>query len=148
MDRVQVLNMSGLYNKEIMLYSFFDIRFKTPVRLSVWLYTAVVFLIFGLPFIKLTGGFDFNVYKLAIAFGIPFAAGNFMAKPIFNGRPFFAAMKILITYIINEKIYFDNKASKELPEYKIDEIHLISRRRDFNKLFNMKYQEKRGRLYV
>lgn len=143
---MKVLNMTDLYNKELVMYSFEDIKLKTPIRVATWGYRLLVFIIFSLPILLITG-FSMNTFKTTIVLGVPFGLGTLMAKPIFNGRSFLAAMKVYAEYISSAKIYYDNKPSKGLPEFEIDEYVLISRRGDYDRLFNMKYWEKRGVAY-
>lgn len=131
--------MTGLFKKEILVYSFFDLRLKKPFRLMLGVYFAIVFLLFSVPFFILM--WPPGPVKLAIGLGVPSFAANFMVRPIFNGRPFFSAMKVYLDYIRNPKIFFDMKESKPLQNYRIDEYCLVSRRRDYLRLFANKYNK-------
>mgnify|MGYP002714546490 CR=1 FL=1 len=143
---IRILNMTDLFNKEILVYSFYDIRFKKPKRVVVGLYFLIVFFILGLPFLMLTKKYGLTPWRLAPAFLIPYFLAKFMAKPIFNGRAFFAAMRVQIKYLSENKIYYDNKPGKKLENYKINEYHLISRRKDYSDLYKIKYANKKGLL--
>jgi hypothetical protein len=144
MQPVKILNMTDLFNKEILVYSFYDIRFKKPLRVVVGIYFIIVFLLLGLPFLKLTEKYGLTPWRIAPAILIPYFLAKFMAKPIFNGRAFFAAMKVQIKYLLENKIFYDNKPGKKLENYKINEFHLISRRKDYSDLYKMKYTNKKG----
>lgn len=139
MEPIRIHDMTKLFKKEILLYSFFDVRLKKPFRLMYGVYFVVVFLVVSLPLLILF--WPPNPVLLGVAVGIPAFAANFMMKPIFNGRPFFSAMKVYLQYIINPKIYFDNKASAPLKDYRIDETVHISRRDDYLELFRLKYNK-------
>lgn len=147
MEPVRVLNMTGLFNKEILIYSFYDIRFKKPLRIVVAIYFVITFILLGVPFLYVTRRFGITPWRIGPAVVIPFILSKFMAKPIFNGRSFFAAMRVQIKYIFEDKIYFDNKAGKKLENYKINEYHLISRRPDYSDLYKIKYGKKKKGLF-
>ena len=45
MKEVKVTNMTSLFNKEMLIYSFFDIRLQSPLRVVGMLYFIVLFAI-------------------------------------------------------------------------------------------------------
>lgn len=135
---IEIHDMTRLFTKERFIYAIFDFRFSKPYALKQIGYLAFVFLLIGLPTLII---FPFNVYTTMIAIGIPIFLSNIMSKPIFNGRPFFAATIIYIKYLFSNKFYYDNKPSKELGKYYIDEFYLVSRKKDFVELFKLKKQE-------
>lgn len=145
---MQVLNMKDLYSKEILLYSIFDVRLQKPLNLKVILYTMVNLLWWGIPAFFLTGKLGFSFIRFFLILGVPYLLGQVMARPIFNGRDFFANLSVLFNYLTQPKKFYDNKPSWGLPSFDIDEFYLISRRKDYQKLFDLKYSKKGGVRYV
>lgn len=135
MREVRVTNMTSLFSKEMLMYSFFDIRLKSPVRVTQILYFVVLFLIIGVPVFWLT--WPPNVYTVFIGIGIPFGGSYFMSKPIWNGKSFFSYMKTQIKYFSRPKSYYDWKAGRKETEYKIDTSIQVSRHEDFNILYKI-----------
>lgn len=135
---IEVHDMTRLFTKEKFIYAISDFRFSKPLAFKKIGYFTFVFLLIGLPVLMI---FPFNVYTTMTAFGLPAVLSNVMSKPIFNGRPFFAAMIVYTKYLFSNKFYYDNKPSKELGKYHIDEYYLVSRRKDFMELYKLKKQE-------
>lgn len=147
---MQVLNMKDLYSKEIMLYSIFDIRLQKPLNLKVILYTMFNILWWGIPAAIITGKLNMGItlWRGVLVFAVPWLLGQAMARPIFNGRDFLPNLIVFFKFFTHPKKYYDNKPSNMLPSFKIDEFYLISRRKDYQKLFDLKYSKKGGVRYV
>lgn len=135
---IEVHDMTRLFTKEKFIYAISDFRISKPLTFKKIGYYTFAFLLIGLPVLM---AFPFNVYTTMAAFGIPAALSNVMSKPIFNSRSFFAAMIVYIKYLFSNKFYYDNKPTKELGRYHIDEYYLVSRRKDFMELFRQKEKE-------
>lgn len=131
MEPVPILNMSKLFNKEILLYSLFDIRFKKPVRIMVMVYFAFLFFLWSYPCLQIL---PHNVFGYTTAFLPAIILSNYMAKPIWGGKSFFAWLKSQISYILHAKFYFDGKSSLKLASYDTDMTILVSRQTDFYNL--------------
>lgn len=138
-EPIKVLNMTRLFKKEIMLYSLFDIRFKKPFRVMIGVYFIILFLLIGLPIVKT---FGVNVYSVMLGLFPLIVMANYMAKPIWNGRPFFSWLFVQIIYVLKPKIYYDNLSSKPLRDKHIDHYYVIPRRDDFLKLIHAKKNKK------
>lgn len=136
MRPVEVLNMTRLFDKEMLIYSFFDIRLKKPARVIMFVYLILLGLIWTLPLFLIFG--MGNPYLAALELGVPFVGATLMSKPIWGGKKFFDFMLTQIKYLARPKVYYDCVAGKKLHSYKIDHTILISRRRDYSKLKEMK----------
>lgn len=140
-DYIEVLDMTRLFNKEILIYSFFDMHFKTPVRIVTWLYFFVLSAIWTLPVLYIF--WPPSPYIVAIAVVIPAVLANLMGKPIWGGKSFLSWFICQIKYVMNPKMYYDCLAGdRDLGTYEIDNSYTVSRTRDYYKLYLLKKQEK------
>lgn len=133
MKPIIVKDMTKLFNKEILLYSFFDLALKKPLRIVYLMYLILLLIIWSLPWGMLL--FPLNVYEAMFVFGPSFVLANMMSKPIWGGKSFFSWFRCQIRYITSKKKYYDGKAISKLPKFKIEYNISVSRRKDFNKLF-------------
>lgn len=132
---IRVLDMTRLMNKEILLYSLFDIAFKSPIRLMFGVYSILLLLIWALPIYMVIGFENFNVYWAALMFVPPFAIGNYMAKPVWGGKSFYHFAKAYWGYITTPKQYYDGVHRKDLiKDYTTDSFISVSRKDDIRKL--------------
>lgn len=131
MRPVRVLNMTRLFDKEMLIYSFFDIRLKKPARVVFILYFLLLVLIWALPLYMLL---PLNPYTLALMLGVPFGGASAMSKPIWGGKKFFNWLQTQFKYLGEPKYFYDTIAGKKLQSHKIDHQILVSRRRDYEKL--------------
>lgn len=134
MDPVRVYNMTKLFNRELFIYSFFDIKLKKPARISFIIYFLLIGVLFSFPVLYY---FGFNPYSATISAIIPFAAASAMSKPIWGGKKFFDFMKGQIQYIFEPKWFYDGYIGKKLVDYTIDSVFFVSRRRDYSKLLQL-----------
>lgn len=139
MQPVKVLNMTRLFDKELLIYSFFDIRLKKPARVVFILYLFLLMVIWALPLFLLL---PLNPYTAALMLSVPIGGASAMSKPIWGGKKFFSWVKTQFLYIGTSKYYYDCRAGKKLQDAKVDSIILVSRRRDYEKLLLLK----KGRL--
>lgn len=134
MRPVRVLNMTRLFDKEMLIYSFFDIRLKKPARVVFILYFFVLAAIWTVPLLII---FPFNPYLLFLEFGVPFAGASLMSKPIWGGKKFVSFLKTQLQYMRSSKYFYDGKAGKKMVSYDIDNTILVSRRKDYEKLMRL-----------
>lgn len=134
MRPVQVTNMTRLFDKEMLIYSFFDIRLKKPARVVFILYFFLLFVIWTVPLLFLL---PINPYILIIELGLPFLGASLMSKPIWGGKKFFNFMQTQIKYLRSPRFYYDGNAGKKLESKRVDHTILISRRRDYEKLLKL-----------
>ena len=139
MREVRVTNMTSLFNKEMLIYSFFDIRLKSPLRVVGLFYFMVLFGIIGVPILIFT--WPPNVYTMFVALGIPFGGAYFMSKPIWNGKSFFSFAKTQINYLINPKVWFDGKARSNDTKFIVESQITVSRHDDYNELYKFVKEE-------
>lgn len=133
MKRIVVLDMTKLFTKELLIYSLFDIRFQSPLRIMLLVYIFLLGLIWTVPIIYLFRNL-INVYTMSLALVPNFILAYYMSKPIWGGKSFFDWFKCQIKYLLSPKMYFDNRAIHKDVTYKIDSEFTISRAKDFEKL--------------
>ena len=139
MKPIIVKDMTRLFTKELLLYSFFDLTLKKPLRIAQLIYTIVLFLIFSAPLAIIINALNFwNLYTIGFTFGIPIILGNFMAQPIWGGKSFYDWTKTQIIYLTSPKYYCDHKPVKKEHTYKIDNSIAVSRRSDIEYLSKLK----------
>lgn len=141
MDRIQVTNMTSLFNKDMLIYSFFDIRLKQPLRIVGVFYFIILFILIGIPtFIFI---WPPNVYSLVFAVGVPAGGAVAMSKPIWNGKSFFSFARTQIRYFSRPKVLYDWKDQPQTTVYKVNSSILVSRADDYNKLYKIVKREER-----
>lgn len=136
---VKVTNMTSLFSKEMLIYSFFDIRLKSPLRVMAILYFFLLFGIIGVPTFMLF--WPPNPYSLTIAVGIPIGGAILMSKPIWNGKTFFSYIKTQIKYLLRPKITYDWKSKPKNNVYYVNNNIMVSRHADYNKLYRQVKEE-------
>lgn len=139
MKPIEVTNMTSLFNKEMLIYSFFDIRLKSPLRVVGLFYFIILFLIIGVPVLMFT--WPPNVYTMFIALGIPFGGAYFMSKPIWNGKSFMSFARTQIKYFTRPKVLYDWKTRSKNDKYIVDSQIIVSRHDDYNELYKMVKEE-------
>ena len=132
MREVRVTNMTSLFNKEMLMYSFFDIRLQAPVKVTAIFYFILLFVTLSVPILFI---FKINVYSVAAAIGIPAAGSTYMSKPIWNGKTLRSYIKTQMKYFGRPKALYDWKYRDENTNYKVNSTILVSRHEDFNKLY-------------
>lgn len=135
MKRVQVMNMTSLFDNDMLLYSFFDIRLTQPLKIITVFYFILLFLIVGVPIIIVT--WPLNVYSFMIAFGIPLGGSIAMSKPIWNGKSFFSFFKAQMRYILRPKVLYDWRGRPKGTIYRLNSKILVSREKDYIKLYKV-----------
>lgn len=139
MREIKVTNMTSLFNKDMLIYSFFDIRLKQPLKVVGVLYFILLFLIIGLPVLLIT--WPPNVYAIFVIFGVPFGGSMLMSKPIWNGKSFGSFFKTQLKYFKNPKVLYDWKARPKTTEYEIESQIIVSRHKDYNLLSEIVQEE-------
>lgn len=135
MREVKVSNMTSLFSKEMLIYSFFDLRLKSPLRVIAVFYFVLLFGIIGVPVLILT--WPANVYSVIIAVGIPVGGSILMSKPIWNGKSFISFAKTQIGYLLRPKSLYDWKARSKNTVYEVESNITVSRHEDYNKLYKL-----------
>ena len=139
MREVKVTNMTSLFSKEMLIYSFFDIRLKSPLRVVAILYFLILFFIVGVPVLIIA--WPPNVYSMMFAIGVPFGGAMLMSRPIWNGKSFISFAKTQFRYFTRPKILYDWKARPKETVYEVDSIITVSRHEDYQKLYRLVKEE-------
>ena len=139
----EILNMTNFFNREIMMYSLGDIKFKKPIALKKVAYVTGFVLIWSIPLI-LIFGLILKIQFIALVVAPPLILGHYASKPVWGGKGLIDFMQTLFTYMSEPKIWTDLKASKNSNKnkYYIESEIWISRRRELQLLADMK--EKQG----
>ncbi len=138
MNPITVLNMTRLFDKEMLIYSFFDIRLKKPARVIFILYLFLLIAIWTAPLAFIL---PLNPYTGALMLAVPIGGATLMSKPIWGGKKFFSWLKTQIKFIGEPKFYYDCNAGKQLENFYIDSEILIGRERDYEKLRLLEQQK-------
>lgn len=136
--------MTSLFKKEMLIYSFFDIRLKRPMRVVGFLYFLILFVVIGIPIIIFS--WPPGPYSLIFAIGIPFAGASVMSKPIWNGKSFYSFFKTHIKYFTRPRVLYDWKARSKNVTYKVNSMITVSRHDDFNELYRITREEEEREL--
>lgn len=139
MKSIEVTNMTSLFNKEMLIYSFFDIRLKSPLRVVGLFYFIILFSLVGVPVLMFA--WPPNVYTMAIALGIPFGGAYFMSKPIWNGKSFMSFAKTQVKYFTRSKVLYDWKTRSKNDKYIVNSQIIVSRHDDYNELYKILKEE-------
>lgn len=138
MRRVEVLNMTRLFDKEMLIYSFFDIKLKKPARVIFILY-AIVLLV---PWVLFWSRFlEIGPWSVAWMLIPPIGLASLMSQPRWGGKKFYEWAKCQIKYMGEPKYFYDLNPGKKLQSVKIDHTYQVSRRRDYLKLAKIKEKE-------
>lgn len=135
MKQIRVINMTSLFSKEMLIYSFFDLRLKSPLRVIAIFYFLLLFGIVGVPTLLIF--WPPNVYAAMIAFGIPIGGAILMSKPIWNGKSFISFAKTQARYFFRSRVIYDWKVKPKESVYELDNEITISRHEDYDKLYRM-----------
>lgn len=135
MKPIRVTNMTSLFSKEMMIYSFFDIRLKSPLRVAAIFYFLLLFGIIGVP--TLYFFWPPNVYAALVAFGIPFGGAILMSKPIWNGKSFISFARAQTRYFFRSKVVYDWKVKPKDSVYELENNISVSRHDDYDLLYRM-----------
>lgn len=139
MREIRVTNMTSLFNKEMLIYSFFDIRLKSPLRVIGLFYFIILFFLIGAPILMFS--WPPNVYTMALALGIPFGGSYVMSKPIWNGKSFLSFAKTQLKFWTRSKVLYDWKSRDKNDKYMVDSQIIVSRHDDYYELYNIVKEE-------
>lgn len=131
MKPVTVLNMTRLFDKEMLIYSFFDVKLKKPARVVFILYFFLLILLWTVPLAFI---FPLNPYTAALMLAVPIGGASLMSKPIWGGKKFFSWLTTQFKFISEPKYFYDCRAGKALNDFRVDSKILVSRDRDYQKL--------------
>lgn len=132
-----VVNATPFFKRQVYLYSFGDIKLKTPIPLTkaahimtfVLCWTIPLFFIFGL---------HMNVFYLAFLVVPPFVLGNLATKPIFGGKGLFDFANTIIEFMSEPKGWTDGRNNSMSEEtYQIVNEIWIGRRRELQLLADL-----------
>jgi len=139
MKEVRVTNMTSLFSKEMLIYSLFDLRLQSPLRVVGLIYFILLFFIVGIPIFMIS--WPPNVYTMFLAMGIPFGGAYLMSKPIWNGKSFLSFFKTHVRYFTRPKILYDWKNRSNNTNYIVKSQILVSRHDDYNELYRLTKEE-------
>lgn len=137
MQPVTVLNMTRLFDKEMLIYSFFDVKLKKPARVVFILYFFLLILLWAVPLAFIL---PLNPYTGALMIAVPIGGASLMSKPIWGGKKFFSWLQTQFKFISEPKYFYDCRAGKRLEDVRIDNTILVSRDRDYKKLLKLEQQ--------
>lgn len=136
---IRVSNMTNLFNKELLIYSLFDIHFSSPIKIMKIVYIFILMLFITLPTIYFIGFGHRFIVMFSIA--IPIGLGHLMSKPIWNGKRFTDWLQCKINYLFSPKVFYDGRVMPKLNTYKINHCISVSRRKDLIYLQNLSRKE-------
>lgn len=139
MKIIRVTNMTSLFSKEMLIYSFFDIRLKSPLRVMAILYFMLLFGVIGIPILIVF--WPPNVYSLMFAFGTSIGGAIMMSKPIWNGKSFISFAKAQFRYFMRPRVLYDWVNRPKETVYTIDNEILVSRHSDYGRLYRVVKEE-------
>lgn len=125
------LNISHLFNREMLMYSFGDIKLKKPIPLKKILWTVAGFAVWSAPLFFLFGTpASIPVWILFLV--PPLIFGNYVSKPVFGGKGLFEWAKAQISYIQQPRGWSDFREDNDQEDTVlfIDHEVNISRRRE------------------
>lgn len=130
--RLRIVNMTTFFNRELLMYSLGDIKFKKPIALKKVAYVTLFLVIWAVPMVLLFG-IPTGPFGAIFTFVIPIVAGNFAAKPVFGGKGLLDFTKTAIHFQFSEPAgWLDFNPSEKLDKevfFAENEIW-ISRRRE------------------
>lgn len=126
-----VMNKSGFFKREILLYSLGDISLHRPIPVKKLLFIFVFIALWTVPLFKLFGS-PSNVWGFTLYFMPPIMAGEFMSRPIMSGRSVLDLIKVYSAYLFKQPAcWLDLEPSPSVTEtYTLDSDIWISRRKD------------------
>lgn len=125
------LNVSHLFNREMLMYSFGDIQLKKPIPLKKILWTVAGFVIWSAPLFFVFGP-PGHPALWALFLAPPLIFGNYVTKPVFGGKGLFDWSKAQISYIQQPRGWSDLKVDNDQQDtvFYIEHEVNISRRRE------------------
>lgn len=132
------LNVSHLFDKEMLMYSFGDIKLKKPISVkkigfimaALFIWTGPLLLIFGTPP---------QIWMWGIWLVPPFFIGHYATKPVFGGKGLFDWIATQINFIQQPRGWSDFNVDNDQEDtvYYIEQEISISRRREIDYLTNL-----------
>lgn len=135
MARVRVVNMTQFFNRELLMYSFGDIKFKKPIALKRMAYIIVFLILWAIP-LSYAFGIPDGVFSVVFYIVLPIVAGNLASKPIFGGKGLIAYLKAFKGFLGEPRTWLDlrNSSSRGSELSYVSQELWISRRREIDKL--------------
>lgn len=141
-NQIAALNMTNFFNRELMMYSFGDIKFKKPISLKAIAYTLAFLIVWTIP-LFLIGGIPTDPFKLILYLGPPLFLGQLAIRPIFGGKTLIDFTKTAIQFIGEPRGWADNKPFDAKAQIYTTEHEIwISRRREYAMLADIIEAEK------
>lgn len=137
MARIKVVNMTTFFNRELLMYSLGDIKFRKPIALKKVAYVTMFLVIWALPwFIVL--GFPTGPFSFFWVFVIPVIAGHIASKPVFGGKGLIDYIQTLFGKMGEPRGWTDLNSNNALEDEVLSIEHeiWISRRRELDLLAN------------
>lgn len=138
---IEVIDMTGLFKKEMLIYSLFDIRLDRPLKVVFLLYLILITPIPAYLTWWLLWGRINAVWVLALMFGPSIFVANLMSKPIYGGKSFMDWLKTMVNFILSPKHFYDHIGGSALETERIDSRFLMCRRNDYLRLLELKQEE-------
>ncbi len=143
-NQIVTINMTNFFNRELMMYSLGDIRFKKPISLKAVAYTLAFLILWTLPLL-LAFGLPLDPFRLVVYLAPPIILGQVAIRPLFGGKTLMDFVKTAIGFVGEPKGWadmkpFDSGAKTQL--YSTEHEIWISRRREYAMLADMIEEER------
>lgn len=136
-NQIAALNMTNFFNRELMMYSFGDIKFKKPISLKAIAYTLAFLILWTLPLFVIFG-IPMDPFRLVIYVVPPIALGQLAIRPIFGGKTLIDFTKTAIGFLGEPRGWADNKPfDAKAQTYTTEHEIWISRRREYAMLADL-----------
>lgn len=136
-NQIASLNMTNFFNRELMMYSFGDIKFKKPISLKAIAYTLGFLIIWTLPLL-LVAGIPTDPFRLVVYLAPPIALGQLAIRPIFGGKTLIDFVKTSVQFLGEPRGWADNKPFDAKGQIYTTEHEIwISRRREYAMLADL-----------
>lgn len=135
-NHIVSMNMTNFFNRELMMYSFGDIKFKKPISLKAVAYTVGFLIVWTLPLFFIMG-IPTNPVSLVLFLVPPIVLGQVAVRPIFGGKTLIDFTKTAILFVGEPRGWADMKPFDPNPKNQIfttEHEIWISRRRELSLL--------------
>ena len=139
MNPIVITNFSSFMSRDVLMYSFGDIKLKKPISLKIALYFIVFFAVWSIPLILLFG-LPTSLLPALLMFGPPVALATFATRNIWGGRSLLSFLKVMSTFLGEPKMWAGYHPVKSLkPDVAVPSFRVwVSRRRELLYLSKLK----------
>ncbi len=132
-----VFDKTGLFHREVILYSVGDLSMPFPMRVSQIVYATLFLLLWSGPILTLFG-MHMTWWFLLFAFGPPVALAYLAGRPIWGGKKLPGFVKSNVAFAVSPKCWTDMYATHtEHGAWRTDTAVWVSRRAELRMLEEM-----------